>query len=79
MLQSESRCRIVIDHNIYTSIQCRERHLFEPFSGKQSGAMTIGFQNLELLNETQQTSDEILEEKNEGLKFIYIIKLLKFT
>lgn len=34
--------------------------------------MTIGFQNLELLNETQQTSDEILEEKNEGFD-IYII------
>lgn len=67
-MQSESRCKIAIDHNIYKSVACRERHLFEPFSGKNSGAMTTVFQNLRILKETNKTSDQILEETNDGMK-----------
>ncbi|XP_077295548.1 apolipoprotein lipid transfer particle [Arctopsyche grandis] len=72
VLQSESRCRIVIDHKIYTLVQCRERHLFEPFSGKQSGAMTTVFQNLVLAGEMSKSSDSILDEKNEELEIIML-------
>ncbi|KAI8423692.1 LOW QUALITY PROTEIN: hypothetical protein MSG28_012727, partial [Choristoneura fumiferana] len=43
-----SQCRNRVDHNIYKQVNCRERHLFEPFSGRNSGAMTTVIQDLVL-------------------------------
>ncbi|GBP16854.1 Apolipophorins [Eumeta japonica] len=63
VLKSESKCRITIDHNIYTEVNCKERHLFEPFSGKQSGAMTTVIQDLILVKELNKTDSQIIVEK----------------
>ncbi|CAB3225976.1 unnamed protein product [Arctia plantaginis] len=61
VLKSESKCRITIDHHIYKEVICRERHLFEPFSGKNSGAMTTVVQELVLLRELNKTDIEVVE------------------
>lgn len=63
VLSSESKCRIAVDHKIYKSVNCRERHLFEPFSGKQSGAMTTVVQDLVLIEEKNKTDNQIMEEQ----------------
>ncbi|XP_013168741.1 PREDICTED: uncharacterized protein LOC106118616 [Papilio xuthus] len=63
VLKSESKCRISVDHNIYKSVNCRERHLFEPFSGKNSGAMSTVIQDLVLIKELNRTDIEIMESQ----------------
>ncbi|CAH0598289.1 unnamed protein product [Chrysodeixis includens] len=63
VLKSESKCRITIDHHIYKAVNCRERHLFEPFSGKNSGAMTTVVQDLVLLRELNKTDTEVIESQ----------------
>ncbi|KPJ14886.1 Apolipophorin, partial [Papilio machaon] len=63
VLKSESKCRISVDHNIYKSVNCRERHLFEPFSGKNSGAMSTVIQDLVLVKELNRTDIEIMESQ----------------
>ncbi|XP_013138334.1 PREDICTED: uncharacterized protein LOC106103192 [Papilio polytes] len=63
VLKSESKCRISIDHNIYKSVNCRERHLFEPFSGRNSGAMSTVIQDLVLIKELNRTDIEIMESQ----------------
>ncbi|KAJ8708722.1 hypothetical protein PYW08_010104 [Mythimna loreyi] len=63
VLKSESKCRITVDHNIYKAVSCRERHLFEPFSGKNSGAMTTVIQDLRLLKEVNKTDTEVIESQ----------------
>lgn len=61
VLKSESKCRITVDHHIYRAVNCRERHLFEPFSGKNSGAMTTVVQDLILLKEMNRSDSEVME------------------
>ncbi|XP_049881187.1 uncharacterized protein LOC126377497 [Pectinophora gossypiella] len=61
VLKSESKCRITVDHHIYKEVTCRERHLFEPFSGRHSGAMTTVIQHLSLKGEHNKTDSEILD------------------
>ncbi|KAJ8708367.1 hypothetical protein PYW07_010492 [Mythimna separata] len=63
VLKSESKCRITVDHHIYKAVSCRERHLFEPFSGKNSGAMTTVVQDLVLLREVNKTDTEVIESQ----------------
>ncbi|XP_075986269.1 apolipoprotein lipid transfer particle [Anticarsia gemmatalis] len=63
VLKSESKCRITVDHHIYKEVNCRERHLFEPFSGKNSGAMTTVIQDLVLLRELNKTDSEVMESQ----------------
>nr|XP_049706191.1 uncharacterized protein LOC110382727 isoform X1 [Helicoverpa armigera]XP_049706192.1 uncharacterized protein LOC110382727 isoform X2 [Helicoverpa armigera]XP_049706193.1 uncharacterized protein LOC110382727 isoform X3 [Helicoverpa armigera]XP_049706194.1 uncharacterized protein LOC110382727 isoform X4 [Helicoverpa armigera]XP_049706195.1 uncharacterized protein LOC110382727 isoform X5 [Helicoverpa armigera] len=63
VLKSESKCRITVDHHIYKEVNCRERHLFEPFSGKNSGAMTTVVQDLLLLREVNKTDTEVIESQ----------------
>ncbi|XP_047539341.1 uncharacterized protein LOC125072709 [Vanessa atalanta] len=66
VLKSESKCRISVDHNIYKSVSCRERHLFEPFSGKNSGAMTTVLQDLVLKEEINKTGSEYMYTENKA-------------
>ncbi|CAH1641791.1 unnamed protein product [Spodoptera littoralis] len=63
VLKSESKCRITVDHHIYKAVSCRERHLFEPFSGKNSGAMTTVVQDLMLIRELNKTDSEVIESQ----------------
>ncbi|KAL4716783.1 hypothetical protein ACJJTC_001939 [Scirpophaga incertulas] len=70
VLKSESKCRVTVDHNIYKSVNCRERHLFEPFSGKNSGAMTTVVQNLQLVMEVNRTDTEFMETQPKGWEII---------
>ncbi|KAH9633240.1 hypothetical protein HF086_017932, partial [Spodoptera exigua] len=63
VLKSESKCRITVDHHIYKAVTCRERHLFEPFSGKNSGAMTTVVQDLVLMREVNKTDTEVIESQ----------------
>ncbi|XP_060807756.1 uncharacterized protein LOC106135284 [Amyelois transitella] len=63
VLKSESKCRVTVDHHIYKAVSCRERHLFEPFSGKNSGAMTTVIQDLVLVDEVAKTDSEIMDAK----------------
>ncbi|KAG7296620.1 hypothetical protein JYU34_020436 [Plutella xylostella] len=63
VLNSENKCRISIDHHIYKSVNCKERHLFEPFSGTSSGAMTTVEQNLVLAKEVNKTDMQIIESQ----------------
>ncbi|XP_028030625.1 uncharacterized protein LOC114243361 [Bombyx mandarina] len=60
VLKSESKCRISIDHHVYKAVNCRERHLFEPFSGKNSGAMTTVVQDLVLISEINKSDFQII-------------------
>ncbi|KAM3962221.1 LOW QUALITY PROTEIN: apolipoprotein lipid transfer particle [Aphomia sociella] len=60
VLKSESKCRVAIDHYVYKSVNCKERHLFEPFSGRNSGAMTTVVQDLVLKTELNKTDVEIM-------------------
>ncbi|CAH0714994.1 unnamed protein product, partial [Brenthis ino] len=64
VLKSESKCRISVDHHIYKSVNCKERHLFEPFSGRNSGAMTTVIQDLTLLKEVNKTGTETMDTEN---------------
>ncbi|XP_022117827.2 uncharacterized protein LOC110995124 [Pieris rapae] len=66
VLKSESKCRINVDHHIYKSVNCRERHLFEPFSGKNSGAMTTVIQDLELIREVNKTDELTVDDDTKG-------------
>ncbi|RVE52154.1 hypothetical protein evm_003227, partial [Chilo suppressalis] len=66
VLKSESKCRVSVDHHIYKSVNCRERHLFEPFSGKNSGAMTTVVQDLVLTKEINKTDTEFMETEPKG-------------
>ncbi|XP_073960757.1 apolipophorins-like [Choristoneura fumiferana] len=66
VLKSESKCRISVDHNIYKQVNCRERHLFEPFSGRNSGAMTTVIQDLVLVREENKTDTQIMEAQPKG-------------
>ncbi|XP_041972420.1 uncharacterized protein LOC121728328 [Aricia agestis] len=61
VLKSQSKCRITVDHHIYKAISCRERHLFEPFSGRNSGAMTTVVQDLVLMSETNRTGSDSIQ------------------
>ncbi|KAG6459272.1 hypothetical protein O3G_MSEX011302, partial [Manduca sexta] len=61
VLKSESKCRITVDHNVYKAVNCRERHLFEPFSGKNSGAMSTVIQDLVMIKEVNRTDSQIIE------------------
>ncbi|KAI5644619.1 lipoprotein amino terminal region domain-containing protein [Phthorimaea operculella] len=61
VLKSESKCRITVDHHIYKAVTCRERHLFEPFSGRNSGAMTTVIQELVLREERNKTDSEYMD------------------
>ncbi|XP_053620364.1 uncharacterized protein Apoltp [Plodia interpunctella] len=61
VLKSESKCLITVDHYTYKRVNCRERHLFEPFSGRNSGAMTTVTQDLVLKDEFNKTDAEIME------------------
>ncbi|XP_052751005.1 apolipoprotein B-100-like [Galleria mellonella] len=70
VLKSESKCRIAVDHYIYKTVNCKERHLFEPFSGKNSGAMTTVVQDLVLKNEVNKTDIEIMEAQPKGWNII---------
>ncbi|CAG9568621.1 unnamed protein product [Danaus chrysippus] len=70
VLKSESKCRIAVDHHIYKSVNCRERHLFEPFSGKNSGAMTTVIQDLVLINEYNRSSSETMYTENKAWAMI---------
>ncbi|XP_026316021.1 uncharacterized protein LOC113227343 [Hyposmocoma kahamanoa] len=63
VLKSESKCRIAVDHHIYKSVNCRERHLFEPFSNRNSGGLSTVIQNLKLISETNKTDSEILDSQ----------------
>ncbi|XP_045454917.1 apolipophorins [Melitaea cinxia] len=66
VLKSESKCLISVDHHIYKSVNCRERHLFEPFSGKNSGAMTTVIQDLVLKEEVNKTDTEYMYSENKA-------------
>ncbi|CAK1547731.1 unnamed protein product [Leptosia nina] len=66
VLKSESKCRINVDHHIYKSVNCKERHLFEPFSGKNSGAMTTVIQDLELIKEVNKTDELTVDSDTKG-------------
>ncbi|XP_063394239.1 uncharacterized protein LOC134679271 [Cydia fagiglandana] len=66
VLKSESKCVVSVDHHIYKSVNCRERHLFEPFSGKNSGAMTTVIQDLVLMREVNKTDSQIMEAQPKG-------------
>lgn len=43
--------QISVDHNIYQEVQCYERHQLEPFSNRESGAVTHSRTHLQLLGE----------------------------
>ena len=66
VLKSESKCRISVDHHIYKTVNCKERHLFEPFSGKNSGAMTTVIQDLTLIKEVNKTGTDTIYTENKG-------------
>ncbi|XP_072946200.1 uncharacterized protein Apoltp [Epargyreus clarus] len=65
VLKSESKCRITVDHHIYKEVNCRERHLFEPFSGRNSGAMTTVIQDLVLIREPNKTDSQTMESERQ--------------
>ncbi|CAH2241543.1 jg25523 [Pararge aegeria aegeria] len=64
VLKSESKCVISVDHHIYKSVNCRERHLFEPFSGRNSGGMTTVIQDLTLVEEVNKTGSDSMDSEN---------------
>nr|XP_034825791.1 apolipophorins [Maniola hyperantus] len=66
VLKSESKCVISVDHHIYKSVNCRERHLFEPFSGKNSGGMTTVIQDLTLVEEVNKTGSDSMDADNKA-------------
>ncbi|XP_068624199.1 uncharacterized protein Apoltp [Battus philenor] len=71
VLKSESKCRITVDHNVYKAVNCRERHLFEPFSGRNSGAMSTVIQDLVLIRELNKTDSEIMESQPKSWSAIH--------
>ncbi|CAH2058175.1 unnamed protein product, partial [Iphiclides podalirius] len=71
VLKSESKCRITVDHYIYKTVNCRERHLFEPFSGRNSGAMSTVIQDLVLIRELNRTDIEIMETQPKAWSVIH--------
>ncbi|XP_028158784.1 uncharacterized protein LOC114351683 isoform X6 [Ostrinia furnacalis] len=71
VLKSESKCRITVDHHIYKSVNCRERHLFEPFSGRNSGAMTTVIQDLTLVREVNKTDSEFMDSQPKSWEVIH--------
>nr|XP_022900792.1 uncharacterized protein LOC111413892 [Onthophagus taurus] len=58
LLKSSSRCLMYIRNNIYKEISCEEKHVFQPFSNKDSGAATIVKQRLTLIDEISKKVDE---------------------
>ncbi|XP_069692884.1 uncharacterized protein Apoltp isoform X2 [Periplaneta americana] len=58
IMKSNSSCEMSVDHNIYNKIECQEVHLFQPFSGNNSGAQTTTKQVLTLLSEKNTTEEE---------------------
>ncbi|XP_063238573.1 vitellogenin-like [Bacillus rossius redtenbacheri] len=58
VMRSSSRCHLTVDHNVYTSVGCEERHVFRPFSGAASGATTVTAQSLTLFAENNATASD---------------------
>ncbi|XP_045507000.1 apolipophorins [Colias croceus] len=71
VLKSESKCRITVDHHVYKAVNCKERHLFEPFSGRNSGAMTTVIQDLLLIKEVNKTDDETVDSEKKAWTVIH--------
>ncbi|VVC87834.1 unnamed protein product [Leptidea sinapis] len=70
VLKSESKCRLTVDHFVYKAVSCRERHLFEPFSGKNSGAMSTVIQDLVLVREVNKTDSDTVDSQKKSWKVI---------
>lgn len=54
-MSSRAECTVVVDHNVYSDIECHESHLFQPFSNHQRGAKTEVRQKMVLLEEANAT------------------------
>jgi len=55
LMSSSAECSIVVDHNVYSEIECKESHLFQPFSNHQRGAKTEVRQKIVLIEESNST------------------------
>ncbi|CAB3385673.1 Hypothetical predicted protein [Cloeon dipterum] len=56
LMSSKSECTVVVDHNVYSSIECVESHLFQPFSNHERGAKTEVKYRMELREEISSTA-----------------------
>lgn len=51
IVNSSVVCEMAIDHHIYSNIECKETHSFNPFSNENGAATSIIEQKLELIDE----------------------------
>lgn len=71
-MNSTVMCKLSIDHHVYDSIDCHERHVFKPFSNKNGGATTLVKQTLVLISETQtyrQLNHHVTVDRRTNLLF----------
>ncbi|KAJ8968085.1 hypothetical protein NQ317_002630 [Molorchus minor] len=75
ILKSSSECGLSIDHNIYKEITCKDIHVLQPFSNKNTGASTVVVQKLVLLNEElrETISDGIEISRRASLSFDHTV------
>lgn len=75
-MRSTSECEFIVDHRIYSKIDCKEKHIFDPFSNGENGAQTKIRQTLTLKGEyrkevqpretetTTKSPEEKIEKRN---------------
>lgn len=52
LLESQSECELVIDHNVYQQVVCKDLHRLQPLSSGQTGVRTESTAVLRLVKET---------------------------
>lgn len=57
IVSSSVECTLSIDHHIYNNIECKETHLFNPFSNENGAATTVIQQKLKLVDESTNYID----------------------
>ncbi|KAF7992093.1 hypothetical protein HCN44_001418 [Aphidius gifuensis] len=66
LLKSTTNCEIVIDHNIYQSVTCKESHLFRPLSNGNAAAQTTIHSSIVLFEESPKTFDEFFDDDQQS-------------
>ncbi|XP_031834655.2 apolipoprotein lipid transfer particle isoform X2 [Nomia melanderi] len=66
LVESRSDCELIIDHNVYEQVVCKDLHRLQPLSSGKTGARTESTAELRLLKETKDNySNEYGNEAEE--------------